>query len=374
MALAVDAASSSSDDGTPSSLTWSHTCTGSDRGLVVGVTWVAASVTISSVTYNGVTMTSEGAVTSTLSSALHLEQFSLIAPDTGANNIVVTFSAAVAGVIGGGVSYTGANQTDLTGTQVSVNNGVSSPATVDVSSASDEIVQDVVLKNSTDTITVGASQTQRWNVNIGTNGLHNGGGSTETGASTTTMSWTFSGVVWIIAAIAVKPAAGGATTNVTLTAAVAVAATLATAIIRAVNLSAAVVVAATLARAMTFARTLSVGVIVTPTLARVGTFTRTLAAAVLVTPTLTLAVTYQRLLQSAATVAATLSVATTFARTLAAPIVVNATVTVLRVIVVALSAAVTVTATLTTLFIAGVTAAKNRLVGLIRGIGISGRP
>ena len=74
------------------------------------------------------------------------------------------------------------------------------------------------------------------------------------------------------------------------------------------------------------------------------------------------------------TVIATLSVATTFARTLAAPVVVNAAVTVLKVIVVALSAAVTVTATLTTLFIAGAGRSLNRLVGLIRGIGIAGRP
>ena len=353
MALAIDAVSSSSDDGSPSSLTWSHTCTGSDRGLVVGVTWVQAT-TISSVTYNGVSMTSEGAVTSTLSSSLRLEQFSLIAPDTGANNIVVTFAAAVTGVIGGAVSYTGANQTDLTGTQVSVNNGVSSPATVDVSSASDEIVQDVVLKNSTDTITVGASQTQRWNVDIGTNGGHNGGGSTETGAATTTMSWTFSGVVWIIAAIAVKPAAGGATTNVSLTAGVTVAAALTTAIIRAINLAAAVAVAASLTR--------------------IATFSRTLAAGVVVNASLTAQTTFQRLLSAAVTVDASLTKAATFFRTLTTDVVVNASLTSLKVIVVVLSAAVTVTATLTTLFIAGAGRALNRLVGLIRGIGIAGRP
>ena len=352
MALAVDAVSSSSDDGTPSSLTWSHTCTGSDRGLVVGVTWVAA--VTASATYNGVAMTSEGAIQHSLSSSLRLEQFSLIAPATGANNIVVTFSAAVAGVIGGGVSYTGANQTDLCGTQVSVNNGVVGPATVNVSSATDEIVQDCVFKNSTDTITVGASQTQRWNVDIGTNGSHNGGGSTETGSSTTTMSWTFSGTVWEIAAIAVKPAAGGATTNVSLTAGVTVAAALTTAIIRAVNLAAAVVVAATLTRT--------------------ASFFRVLAAGVVVNASVTAQTTFQRLLSAAVTVNASLTKAATFFRTLTTDVVVNASLTSLKVIVVVLSAAVTVTATLTTLFIAGAGRALNRLVGLIRGIGIAGRP
>jgi hypothetical protein len=207
MALAIDAVSSASDGGSPASLTWSHTCSGADRGLIVGTSWVGDGITASA-TYNGVPMISKGMNISANSSALRIEQFELIAPATGPNNVVVTYSSNVAGAIGGAVSFTGAHQTTLTGTQVQAD-GVAGPATVNVSSAADEIVCDVVLKNGTDTITVGADQAERWNVDIGASGLHNGGGSTEPGAGTVTMSWTFSGTVWIIAAVAVKPAAAG---------------------------------------------------------------------------------------------------------------------------------------------------------------------
>src|SRR3990172_8899086 len=100
MALAVDAVSSTSDDGAPASITWSHTCTGTDLGLIVGTSWVGDGVTASA-TYNGVAMTSKGMNISSTSSALRIEQFELIAPATGANNVVVTYSTNITGAIGG---------------------------------------------------------------------------------------------------------------------------------------------------------------------------------------------------------------------------------------------------------------------------------
>lgn len=197
--VAFDAASSSSGNGV-TSLTWAHTCTGSNRGLVVGVGNYGT--TIVSVTYNSVSMTSEGGIIE--SSSGEVEQFSLIAPATGSNNIVVSFVDSV-DAVAGGVSVTGANQTDLCGTQATAIGNDTAP-TVNVTSAVDELVVDVT-ENWTGVLTVGSGQTERWNTGI-TN--INCGGSTEPGATTVTMSWSKTDSTdWAIAGISIKAAPTG---------------------------------------------------------------------------------------------------------------------------------------------------------------------
>ena len=84
-AIAFDAASSATGVGV-SSLTWAHTTSGADRLLIVGVSFDTGTVT--GVTYAGVPMTSVGNTTT----ALKMHMWRLIAPATGANNIVVSFS------------------------------------------------------------------------------------------------------------------------------------------------------------------------------------------------------------------------------------------------------------------------------------------
>ena len=373
MALAIDA-TSSGVVGSGTSITVSHTCTGSNRLLFVCVALVrAADTDVITATYNSVSMTQVADHDHSLAAVLSNRIFRLIAPATGANDIVVSTDGTAMAVHAAGISFTDGHQTTPEGT-ASGADGVASPATVSVTSATGEIVIDSVEWNGNSALTVGAGQTAFQNESDGASGTpRQGGASSEAGAASVTMSWTSSNTVWGIVGIPVKPVST-VTTNVTLTAAVTVAATFTRSFIRGVSLSAAISVATALTRIMTFARNLAAGVVVTPALTRIASFVRLLSAAVLVTPTLVLAATFQRVLSAAVTVIATLSVTTTFARTLAAPAVVNATVTVLRVIVVALSASVTVTATLVTLFIAGAGRALNRLVGLIRGIGIAGRP
>ncbi len=88
-------------------------------------------------------------------------------------------------------------------------------ATVDVTSASDEVVVDVVGARNAASLTVGAGQTQRWNLGVG---VIDGGGSSESGAATVTMSWTLSDTFeWAIAGVSLKPTAGGACDALTVT-------------------------------------------------------------------------------------------------------------------------------------------------------------
>lgn len=191
MAIAFDAASSSTANA--STVTFSHTCSGSDRVLVVGTSHRYNNKT-TSVTYNGVNLTkwSENINSNICGTQL----WYLVAPSTGANNIIVTQSSTERIVVGAS-SWTGVNQTTPLGTAV-LQNGTSSSPSVNVSSSSSEVVIDVLaaLDDAGITATVGTSQTQRWNDSAASGGIAiQGCGSSETGASTTTMSWSLSAAV-----------------------------------------------------------------------------------------------------------------------------------------------------------------------------------
>lgn len=107
MAIALDATSGSSGSGT--TLTFSHTCTGSNLILIVGVmNYDPAAIT--GVTYNGVAMTKIFASDVVSPSYNSMNQFYLVNPATGSNNIVVTVPGATP-IRATGASYTGVAQT-----------------------------------------------------------------------------------------------------------------------------------------------------------------------------------------------------------------------------------------------------------------------
>jgi len=142
-----------------------------------------------------------------------VEIWKLVNPNIGdgeSYDVKVTFSAALfRGGVVGIMSFTGVDQSTPLGTFVSnFAQGGASPATVDVSSATGELVFDTVAGETLGPLVVGSGQTERWNDNNASRDY--GAGSTEPGASTVTMSWTFVGADhWAIAAIPIKPAAAG---------------------------------------------------------------------------------------------------------------------------------------------------------------------
>lgn len=111
-AIALDSANAGATNASAStSLSWSHTCTGSNLGLIVGIGYREVSGTRSA-TYNGVAMTSV-VVDGTKDTNSVTEIFKLIAPSTGANNVVLTKENDIS--TGGSISFSGADQTALTG-------------------------------------------------------------------------------------------------------------------------------------------------------------------------------------------------------------------------------------------------------------------
>lgn len=189
MAVAFDAAASSSSKVT--TLTYSHTvgAAGSDRLILVSTLVNDGDATTSSVTYAGVSLTN---YLTHAAEGKAISLWRLVAPATGANDVVITLSGET-DVVGGSTSWTGADQSPTLTT--AVNSGNSATSTVDITSAVNDFVTDS--RSGSNTPTVGAGQTERWNL---AQGGRLSAGSTETGAATVTMSWSNSSSPWTIAA------------------------------------------------------------------------------------------------------------------------------------------------------------------------------
>jgi hypothetical protein len=110
MAIAFDAQSNSAYKGAgTSSVTWSHTCTGSDRLLVVGAYCGNSGAT--SVTYNGASMTEINSLAmSGPASGQYIRLYYLVNPASGTNNCVMS-SGTSTDNYGAATSYTGVKQT-----------------------------------------------------------------------------------------------------------------------------------------------------------------------------------------------------------------------------------------------------------------------
>ena len=208
MALAFDAVTSGQANGA-GPFTLSHTTSGADRVLVVGVIIHAgAGITITSVTYNGVAMTV--IPSSTITGTYAVSLYGLIAPASGANTVSISISGN-AEIGFGAMSLTGADQTTPFGT-ANTATGTSTTPSVTVSSASGEIVVDTGQIFHSGTFSVGAGQTSRWS-SFSTGGWVKHFGSTEPGDTSVTMSWSnTTSQGWALSAVPVKPVSAAGTT------------------------------------------------------------------------------------------------------------------------------------------------------------------
>lgn len=218
MAVAFDAVGPSSAgtfaQSTAGPLTWSHTCTGSDLLLTVGIAWDvsnAGTPTTLTVTYNSVSMTSVGRQLSNNSSTSgFIELFALQNPATGTNTVSAAWSdptlAGGQSIIGGSVSFTGVASYGTPVKAFGLSGTLS--ATVNGTAASSMVV-DAACWGSGGAAT--GSQTERWerDVNADT-GSGDAAQSTAAGGGNVTMSYTITSDAWGIIAVELF-AAGGAT-------------------------------------------------------------------------------------------------------------------------------------------------------------------
>ncbi|MCA9160355.1 MAG: DNRLRE domain-containing protein, partial [Planctomycetales bacterium] len=199
--VAIDAASSGTAVNA-TGVTFSHTVSGTNRLLLVSVaTEPTASEGVSSVTYNGTSLSFVG---SRLHAALNvrIETWALVAPATGTHNVVITLSAQSKAIAAGAVSFTGVDQSTPLGAYASAE-GDSSTATVNVASANGELVYGFAgVRKGTDA-TPGAGQTEQTDVKTGN---IEGVGSTEAGAASVVTSWSLDvSDKWIASGVSIKP-------------------------------------------------------------------------------------------------------------------------------------------------------------------------
>jgi len=136
--VAFDAASSSLGSEVDT-ITFDHTCTGTDRGLIVTVhTSNSNGVDHDTVTFDSVSMTREAtAFYNPNTSHVRASIFSLINPNNGsANSVVIGISGSDINVGGGAISFSGANQTDLVEATSSYNSSGNNTASNSVTTIS----------------------------------------------------------------------------------------------------------------------------------------------------------------------------------------------------------------------------------------------
>ena len=156
MAIATDATSNGSASAT--TVTVSHTCTGDDGILFVGC-WIQNSTDqMTSVTYNGVAMTQIGKINNAGTDSTYL--YYLIAPATGANDIVMTKSGTDLGYVIGS-SYTGASQTGQPDASTTNTGATVTSLTTSVTTVADNTWTVLMMKASDSTNSAGTGTTLR---------------------------------------------------------------------------------------------------------------------------------------------------------------------------------------------------------------------
>ncbi|KKL57076.1 hypothetical protein LCGC14_2239030, partial [marine sediment metagenome] len=200
-------ASNSSSSGTGPAITWSHTiAAGTDRVLVVGVS--SLSHTPSSVWFGSQLLS---LVKTVGAGGARTNLWVLTAPLVRTANITVIWDASQTGAVGGATDWTGVDQSVPLRNATSATGTDTAPTVAVTSAVGDEVLDVVSAVTDVSATDDGGNSTERWNTASGT--AVRGAGSSETGASSVTASWTLgSSKAWAIVAASLQPTAVGAAT------------------------------------------------------------------------------------------------------------------------------------------------------------------
>jgi hypothetical protein len=177
MAIAFDAPSETFSNSIQT-LNWFHTCSGSDRILWVGV-MTSSTRSVSSVTYNGVALTS----LTRSAGGQPVQLWYLIAPATGTNTISVSIGAPNSFVYTSGASYTGVKQSGQPDAQ-NTNSTSSSSVSTSVTTVADNSWVVLIARNDTDGNTnAGTNSTERTAGAAGTVQLYDSNGAVSPAGS-----------------------------------------------------------------------------------------------------------------------------------------------------------------------------------------------
>ncbi|MDH5528351.1 MAG: hypothetical protein OEY97_13755, partial [Nitrospirota bacterium] len=207
MAIAFDFAAGAAAKET-GSLTWSHTCAGTERMLLVFAgsnNAGGAGTPVSTVTYAGTPLTFLWA-TEDASNGARTETWYMVNPPVGIADVVVTYTANPKFLAAGSQSFTGVHQT----TPIEAHGGIGgtgSPITAYLIPLTDgAMVADGAHFWAASSVTPGAGQTLAFNVSD-TDGREAGSYKVVPVAGQSSTSWTHNGSSAAVWAVALKPAA-----------------------------------------------------------------------------------------------------------------------------------------------------------------------
>lgn len=213
MAIAFDAVTNSEPASTTSPLTFSHTCTGSDLILLVGITILSnGGPDITGVTYAGVPMTQ--AVANTTDSNEDMYIYYLLNPATGANNVSISWSGTHT-VAARAVSYTGVKQSGQPDASNSGHTTAGTSLAVSVTTVADNSWIVGFARNPTGGTAGAGANTIKRNTDTTATAIleYSANPKTPAGAQTTTATNSASGrMAYLVVSIAPAPVAGGAFT------------------------------------------------------------------------------------------------------------------------------------------------------------------
>jgi hypothetical protein len=195
--ITIDTANSSTSGAVVnvSSMGWSHTVASNPQQvLLLSLAWVSVGGQIFPTSFSRgsqVFVPTGNASTLNLGSGRHLwsQLYYLTAPTVGTATITILFNGSGVYGFGGSVAYWGVDQVTPFDAP-SVNFGTGTSATLTRNGAAPDVVVDVVAVDQAPTLTVGANQTQLWNVKSSTQ--MTGASSREaSGGPIMTMTWSW---------------------------------------------------------------------------------------------------------------------------------------------------------------------------------------
>jgi hypothetical protein len=201
---------------TASSMTVSHATSGTYRLMLVGISVnVNDDERVTDVTYGGTSLTKVGERNNDNDAMVYI--YSLVAPDPGTADVVITFDSALDdGAIAGVMTFTGVDQDTPLGTFASAIGNDSTAATLNIASAEGEFVYGVAAAEY-DAFTAISGLDEQWNTCTSGTSNCGAGGTTACGAATVAVSWSLDAEAspynhWATGGVSIKPTAAVAET------------------------------------------------------------------------------------------------------------------------------------------------------------------
>lgn len=209
MAVAIDVVSTCSG-ASVSSLSWTHTPSGTPTGVVVTVAQGFNTTAPNSISYGTDTPVDSGELVTPFGSYA-IRVYGCPTSLTGAQTVSVGWAASKDTAILSAQTVTDSHATTIFSDSVAAGPTASTAISVDCPSATGELVIDATVHTVTGGAdTAGASQTQSFQINQAS--AMRSCSSWEAGAATVTMSWSCDSTTWGTIAVSVQQAAAGGVT------------------------------------------------------------------------------------------------------------------------------------------------------------------